>query len=1143
MTTGPLALLAFPQEWQADKIMRIRFLCLPKGDPFQPLATGQAAFVDAKLKFEARLNAGLAGPPQYAGSEKISLEVAEPAEKRKLFEALADQIGINPRAPRKRADTPIFRKAATETYREVTGDRRLSEYMVSEKDYECALHTSHNNQPEGPSNPEEQFRWGQIIAFVVRQPALATAMGLIGEARFSPPSGFFDDGGWLHVGLRSGDALPEGLAVSHAALIPALIGKRDIFTSVLFPLDARIPIDLLREAQQYDLGRAQLVHGRQTFGGADGDAIQLSWDDEQVTEWLNRQVSGANSFPMGTAGYRVDVRSTNGPGQWNSLQKIQSIRELKLGEVNLKKYAGEGIVEVLPVQLPEDNATPAADRREFWMPPYFSTWRGASLVLTDLDLKKFHRDNSIAFEDDSTDPQPNREKVFEPVDDKKVSLRYGQNYDFRVRLADLTGGGPGEGAKDPADVDADDHPIASVNFRRSKPPGPVTVINRPTRARTQLVVERPRLTHPEILYTSPGYQFNQLDKRDLGLPDPDVSLLLVSVQVRALAADRASWFEIYKTERAFDSGGPLPLAVRFIDRPTLIGFPKATKTGALPLPTARDVRIVLTAVGRDDKSYWKDDVNVDVRKGPPVTVELHAVAQNEPALGSKPELTSFFLRQPPPGGSVSRPAERLAAELKLDHHDVTLAGRARERTVLGCSALIRHTLSPERSAITLSADTDATNQWIHALRFRIVRDWTWRGLAEDGIEIYRQVQRGNRPIEAEQLVGTVSLPTALSQNATTDTDKSIREDRRQTTEVVFFDALDPKPEAGKHPTELFVRYTVKSRFESGVAGIPLQSGMIRLPVTTPPSQVPKLLSAGIAFRDVALDKIGDKPAPRAALWVEFAERPSDPGDAFFVRPLVAAPDPVLTDVPIPQMPEPLLPIDPEWMRLIHVGQPSDSSGALAMQPLSRRAEDGQCYLVPLPDGVDETSPDLFSMYTYEIRVGHADERWCTANGRWGSPLRVTGVKHPPPQLYCQAARTETEVVVRAPFATPTLLGRPVRPRLPKTRLWALLYARVRQADNRESRHLLLANAPLRSIDAEDRVVSSADAPVFYGRGAFSIGTVEDRLEVAGLPPDADLAVLAVEFYTEPEVRDPLGENLGHAPFMRTSELVPVPDAC
>ena len=52
-----------------------------------------------------------------------------------------------------------------------------------------------------------------------------------------------------------------------------------------------------------------------------------------------------------------------------------------------------------------------------------------------------------------------------------------------------------------------------------------------------------------------------------------------------------------------------------------------------------------------------------------------------------------------------------------------------------------------------------------------------------------------------------------------------------------------------------------------------------------------------------------------------------------------------------------------------------------------------------------------------------------------------------------------------------------------------------------------------------------------------------RLKTAGLPPETALAVLAVEAYTEPTFSDPLGFDLGFAPFLRTSPLVPVPETC
>ena len=38
--------------------------------------------------------------------------------------------------------------------------------------------------------------------------------------------------------------------------------------------------------------------------------------------------------------------------------------------------------------------------------------------------------------------------------------------------------------------------------------------------------------------------------------------------------------------------------------------------------------------------------------------------------------------------------------------------------------------------------------------------------------------------------------------------------------------------------------------------------------------------------------------------------------------------------------------------------------------------------------------ELFGFYVYELRVGHTDRIWCTAQGRFGHPTRVNGVQHP-----------------------------------------------------------------------------------------------------------------------------------------------------
>jgi hypothetical protein len=307
--------------------------------------------------------------------------------------------------------------------------------------------------------------------------------------------------------------------------------------------------------------------------------------------------------------------------------------------------------------------------------------------------------------------------------------------------------------------------------------------------------------------------------------------------------------------------------------------------------------------------------------------------------------------------------------------------------------------------------------------------------------------------------------------------------------------------------------------------------------------VPRLVSAGIALSpyEAAAD-YSSTESRRRMLWFEFAEPPIDPEDAYFVRILAMAPDPILTSAQIDDVVEPPLAIDQEWMRLITPGQPRDDNGLRAMQSIASPPASGRHFLVPLPEDLNEASLELFGFFVYEVRLGHTDTRWCTAQGRFGPALRVAGVQHPAPPLVCQAARGKTAVLVRAPYATPVHEGRSVRPVLPQTQMWGLLYARVRQADAGAWRNVLLQRAqlfaPRLGNDPE-----GAGARVLFAEGLFPIDDVRRDLAQFGLPEDAPLTALAAELFAEPLEADPLGADLGNGRLLRVSPLVPVPDAC
>jgi hypothetical protein len=236
------------------------------------------------------------------------------------------------------------------------------------------------------------------------------------------------------------------------------------------------------------------------------------------------------------------------------------------------------------------------------------------------------------------------------------------------------------------------------------------------------------------------------------------------------------------------------------------------------------------------------------------------------------------------------------------------------------------------------------------------------------------------------------------------------------------------------------------------------------------------------------------------------------------------------------------------------------------------------FLLPLPPGMDPNDPDLFGFYTYEFRVGHAgdphDTRWwSTAQGRFGRPLRVSGVQHPAPPLVCRAGRIRetisgkagpapdlppvlattlknnlaalraastlpvqeamrlaTFVLATASYATPVLNGRPlVGPaQVPKTVLGFFLYAQVVQADGASNRNVLLFQRPGtffdKRTDTEGAFSLKSSQRDRTGGALFTEFEIEAALKRLGLPPDLPLSVLAVEFLPGGTAGDVAGFN-------------------
>jgi hypothetical protein len=321
------------------------------------------------------------------------------------------------------------------------------------------------------------------------------------------------------------------------------------------------------------------------------------------------------------------------------------------------------------------------------------------------------------------------------------------------------------------------------------------------------------------------------------------------------------------------------------------------------------------------------------------------------------------------------------------------------------------------------------------------------------------------------------------------------------------------------------------------------------------------------------------------LWLEFEEPVQDPNDTVFARILGYAPDPLLSfpnpDQLLVRQDDPPLAIDPELIRVITKDQGNDNAGIDAMQPMKPETSDPQQplvqispvhYLLPLPPGLHNESAELFGFFVYELRVGHTDKIWSTAQGRFGHPTRVNGVQHPAPTLKCLVDRTPDGISVTAQYALALFNGRNVTSKPPKTEIWCMLYAQVKQADAAQNRNILLSEARAQFVESQqfnlatflaersslpDKFANSfdvnLDAPA-TGVAGWSEGDIEQLLDQFDLAHTTGLSVLAVEMMprydqyilfgpaANTSVR-PLSQQLGQYRILRTSPLVAAPEIC
>jgi hypothetical protein len=1288
-----ISILTFPQVFDGDRL-QLNILFVPRlsapwnGDPLLPVIRDfpnpgdtTPAFADADLRLEVRALDGfdrfpVSGPVDFNGG----LPEANGAlpDARPLFQSLiaAGRFKLSA-APPRLADPvkpQIFiQKYLPRTYRDsflFTGPRTLD--AVIDDSYQCAIKAKKEPNP-GFVPSTDEVSWGEIYAFCLRHPRLAQRLGLIRTATFAVEGGLFAKGGFVYVDLAADSAYATQVAADYdflkryAARVPTLTKgqQRQVFAAVLFPVLNAVPgppvapgnyDDVFIEAADYDGGYAKIVHSVQPVSqnllAEDPDGftpltdigIRLGWDDEQILIWQNRQLKADSTVPkiggqpqrldapMGVFGYRIDARK-HPDNTWHSLVRVRSKAEIKIDDVSLGNVTEELPVEVHPQQLDGYQ-----DTSQFWLPAYLSQWNGKSLVIPDEDA-------ALLYKTEQDKHQPvNLGRLYDPVGLDQVPLRYGQTYDFRVRLMDPTGGGPtGELPPMPDSAPA----ITTVSFRRHVVPEPVGIDGLPIDDALfmgdALEVSRPLLCYPAVVFTGKyvdpipllkAASDAAVGKGSFGIPDPDVTRLRIDVEVRTLRMDnllslsgREPYIAFYTTHRnlpaAFDQPCVIPLEFRdanvlkFEDPGDLgdLGLTQAQidDLNQIVLPTAREIRLTIRAIADDNPAYFAAGANI----GKPVKIKLRRESSDERNLIASKKIRGIYL-QPDPSpvwdgtlntlvferttGSSPAMLERLAQEINVDHKGLTLLAKSGERIVFGCSRRIRNSLAPDHSSLTFAAKEDLTNHWIVAITFDLARDWTWNNLQPVSFEIFRKKRfrsdveiddNGGRPIGDWEVIPTAPI-------------QALQDPQRGHTTLIFLDAVEPKSElkqAGapaetRFPDIIELDYDVRPNFASAPAQKDDPGNFhlhVDLPVTTPPAQVPRIVSAGLALS--AYERSSDyasTQARRRFLWLEMEAPIRDSNDEYFIRFLGYSPDPVLSDDRIETFTppeEPPLPIDPELIRIVAPNATDDEAGLSAMIQLKPAGNSKVHFLVPAPPGLNPESPEMFGFFTYELRVGHA-HIWSTAQGRFGRALRTTGVQHPVPALFCTCKRPQGDLVVEAPYAVAVENGKNITANPPRTDIWALLYAQVHQADGKDFRNILLDDRKLELIPRlrgklEDRFgislvgFENRDSPA-RGWTLWKRTEIVSALRDLGLPEDAPLSVLCVEMMptpaalrapqtkgvaadrenfvatlaaersgygstpgtvVQPDGVRPLSDALGNFRILRSSPLTAVPEVC
>ena len=452
----------------------------------------------------------------------VPITLTYSAAEQPIFAALAAEY--TPAVPGSRKPAGIIRKDLPESFMAATGFAAANpEYFTSVDGFGCAIGSQTPNTAQTPSYT---IAWGEILSYALRQPLICQAMGLA-YLQVSIPldPAQVSVGGWIWLEIDTSDlgnwyaqlvAEKPASVSTYAARLPALTTAQDVFAAILFPTVPRLlrcrdhgrrairsrPVPRwLREGRSrqpthhFRLRDRRHRHHRSRhrrrhpdrMGRRTGHHLDQSPDPDRASHrWRYSHPGAALHYPW--LPRRCPPGSTD---PWASLCAASGT--LNAASVFTTSFTAQDLcVEPTPVQN-------AGAGQQYWLPRYFAQWRGRTLVVNDKYGYAFSGGQPPA-------SGPVTDSDFTGTLTESLSginLLYGDNYEFRTRLADLTGGGPSSTDASPSDAG-----ITTVPFRRYVPPKKVvlTLGNVDSSGNQSLTVDRPSINYPEMVFTGAADQ-------------------------------------------------------------------------------------------------------------------------------------------------------------------------------------------------------------------------------------------------------------------------------------------------------------------------------------------------------------------------------------------------------------------------------------------------------------------------------------------------------------------------------------------------------------------------------------------------------------------------------------------------------------